>query len=333
MNPETASLPPTDPAQPLWHSGSGLKPIFVGPNGIRAGWRLLIFLAIYAVLGLVQTLIPSPLGHYQTGVAVLMPGPVAWDQGLGFAFIIVAFAVMARIERRRISDYGLPLRWARGKNLWLGTLLGFLSVSGPLLVIFALRGFRITGLAIHGNTILTAMLAWAAACVIIGLCEESLFLGYPLFTLTTGIGFWPAAIVMSALFALSHMSNPGETPLGILSIVLFGLLLCFFVRRSGDLWIAVGFHTGYNWALQFYGVHDSGFAPYHNLFNSQFSGPAWLTGGSVGPEASIFTPITLVIVGILFSLRYREVRYRPEAAARRGEVDTSAQSLTGGTSP
>ena len=317
MNPQAASPPATDLFQPPSHSGSRLKPIFVGPNGIRAGWRLLIFLAIYAALVTMQTLIAPRLGQQPTP-GVIMAGPAGWGEGLGFVFVMIAAAVMARIERRKISEYGLPLRLALRKNFWLGALLGFLSISGALLAIFVLHGFRITGLAIHGTTILTATLAWTAACVAIGLCEESVFRGYPLFTLTTGIGFWPAAILMSALFGLAHWFNPGETPFGVLMVVLIGLLMCFFVRRSGNLWIPVGFHAGFDWGETFfYGVHDSGFAPYHNLFNSQFSGPAWLTGGSAGPEASVFALLALAVVGILFSFRYREVRYRPEAAAKR----------------
>jgi hypothetical protein len=52
-------------------------------------------------------------------------------------------------------------------------------------------------------------------------------------------------------------------------------------------------------------------APDHNLFNSAFSGPQWLTGGTVGPEASMFTPIVLLIVAIVFSLVYRENQYHP----------------------
>ena len=52
----------------------------------------------------------------------------------------------------------------------------------------------------------------------------------------------------------------------------------------------------------FYGVPDSGVAPYHNLFNCSFHGPRWLTGGTVGPEASIFTPVMLVRVAIIFTL-------------------------------
>jgi hypothetical protein len=56
-------------------------------------------------------------------------------------------------------------------------------------------------------------------------------------------------------------------------------------------------------------VADSGLAPYHNLFNSSFHGPVWLTGGSVGPEASVFTPVVLLVVAILFSRVYRENCY------------------------
>jgi membrane protease YdiL (CAAX protease family) len=246
MNPQAASLPATDLVQPPSHSGSKLRPIFVGPNGIRAGWRLLICLAIYAALVTMQSLIAPRLGQ-QPLPGVMMAGPVGWGEGLAFVFIMIAAAVMARIERRKISDYGLPLRLALRKNFWLGTLLGFLSISGALLAILALHGFRITGLAIHGTTILTATLAWTGACVAIGLCEESVFRGYPLFTLTTGIGFWPAAILLSALFGLAHVFNPGETPTGVLTVVLVGLLSCFFVRRSGDLWIPVGFHAGFDW--------------------------------------------------------------------------------------
>jgi membrane protease YdiL (CAAX protease family) len=328
MDPQTASLPASDLAQPPSRSGSGLRPIFVGPNGIRAGWRLLIFLAIYAALVTIQGLIAPRLGQQPTP-GVIMAGPAGWGEGLGFVFVMIAAAVMARIERRKISDYGLPLRLALRKNFWLGALLGFLSISGALLAISALHGFRITGLAIYGTTILTATLAWTGACVAIGLCEESVFRGYPLFTLTTGIGFWPAAILMSALFGLAHLFNPGETPTGVLMVVLIALLMCFFVRRSGNLWLAVGFHAGFDWGETFfYGVHDSGFAPYHNLFNSQFSGPTWLTGGGAGPEASVFTLIALVIVGILFSLRYREVRYRPEAVSKQLGNHTSTAVAT-----
>jgi hypothetical protein len=117
--------------------------------------------------------------------------------------------------------------------------------------------------------------------------------------------------LLSAGFGLAHIGNPGESKAGLFSVVLFGLLFCLFLRRTGNLWWAVGFHAGWDWGQTFfYGVPDSGIPPYHNLFNCTFAGKAWLTGGSVGPEASIFTPIVLCIVAILFARVYRKNCYQ-----------------------
>ena len=183
--------------------------------------------------------------------------------------------------------------------------------TSRLLAIFALHGFHLTGMGIHGTTILWATAEWVATFVIVGLSEEFSFRGYLQYTLTMGIGFWPAAILMSLIFGLVHMRNPGETKVGVLSVVVFGLLFCLFLRRTGDLWLPVGFHAGWDWGQTFfYGVPDSGLLPYHNLLNCSFSGPAWLTGGSVGPEASVFTPIVLGVVAVLFACAYRQNRYQ-----------------------
>jgi hypothetical protein len=184
-----------------------------------------------------------------------------------------------------------------------------------VLAIFAAHGVRFTSAAIHGTAILTAAAAWGLAFLLSGLAEEFLFRGYGQFTLTTGMGFWPSAFLLSGLFGLVHGTNGGETVLGDLSVVSFGLLLCLFLRRTGNLWCAVGFHLGYDWGQTFlYGVPNSGLLPSQNLLNASFSGPRWLTGGTVGPEASILCPIVLAIVAIVFTLKYRNACYRPLSA-------------------
>jgi membrane protease YdiL (CAAX protease family) len=217
---------------------------------------------------------------------------------------------MARIERREFGRYGLPVRSAFRKDFWIGAMAGFAAISATLLAIFAFQGFRLAGLAIHGQTIVSATLAWGLTFILVGLAEEFAFRGYLQFTLTTGIGFWPSALVLSLLFGLAHMGNPGESNAGVLSVVCFGLLFCLFLRRTGNLWWAVGFHAGWDWGQTFfYGVPDSGIAPYHNLFSSSFNGSRWLTGGTVGPEASVFAPITLAVVAIVFTRFYRDTRY------------------------
>ncbi len=233
-----------------------------------------------------------------------------------FCFILaVAAWTMSKIEGRRLGQYGLPRSEALRKNFWVGLMIGLLATSSTVLAIFALHGVRFTSAEIHGTAILIAAAAWGLAFLLSGLAEEFLFRGYAQFTLTTGMGFWPSAFLLSGLFGLVHATNGGETVLGDVSVVSFGLLLCLFLRRTGNLWCAVGFHLGYDWGQTFlFGVPNSGLLPSQNLLNASLSGPHWLTGGTVGPEASIFCPIVLAIVAIVFSLKYRDARYRPLSA-------------------
>jgi membrane protease YdiL (CAAX protease family) len=290
--------------------------MFRGPNGIRAGWRVLIFLALVAACGIVLFAAVSlaarlaGAGRAQFNASSLTPLGTILTEGAILVLTVIPALIMAKIEGRKFGEYGLPARSAFGKNFWIGGLVGFLAISGCLLAIFALHGFRLSGLAIHGQTLITATVAWSVAFIIVGLAEEFSFRGYLQYTLTSGMGFWWSAILLSALFGLAHAGNPGESKFGLLSVVCFALLFCLFLRRTGNLWWAVGFHAGWDWGQTFfYGVADSGMAPYHNLFNSRFSGPVWLTGGSVGPEASVFTPMALAIVAILFSRIYRKNLY------------------------
>jgi len=309
-------IPKLQPAAaPVATSAPHPRPtIFRGPNGIRAGWRVAIFLAIaFALILVAAAVLRMFIPGARTGmeVSAITPLGLILIEGPLLFFTAIPALFMAQIERRKFGQYGLPVRFAFGKDFWVGTVAGFLAISACLLGIFALHGFHLTGLSIHGSTIASATAAWGATFILVGLAEEFSFRGYLQYTLSTGMGFWPPAFLLSALFGLAHMGNPGETWFGLFSVVLFGLLFCVFLRRTGNLWWAVGFHAGWDWGQTFfYGVPDSGLAPYHNLFGSAFSGPRWLTGGSVGPEASVFTPIVLVIVAILFTRVYRENRYQ-----------------------
>jgi uncharacterized protein len=310
--PENPQLSPSAPIVPAAPEPPPYT-IFRGPNGIRAGWRILIFLGVLAGILVVLSLMVAALTHGKRasfGLSQLTPSALSLSEGVTFLVVALAALIMARIERRRWGQYGLPLLSAFRKDFWIGTIVGLAAISGCLLAIFFLHGFHITGLNIHGSTIPLATAAWCLTFVIVGLSEEFTFRGYLQYTLTTGMGFWPAAIVMSVLFAAAHTGNPGESKTGVASVFLFGMLFCLFLRRRGTLWWGVGFHAGWDWGQTFfYGVPDSGLQPLHNLLDSAFHGPTWLTGGTVGPEASIFTPIVLLIVAIMFASVYREGLY------------------------
>jgi uncharacterized protein len=305
----------TTPAQPIRRQPtSSMQSIFAGPGGLRSGWRVLIFLALLAVLlgGMVLIGHGGPQGireaYKHMGEVVVTPIMMGVSEAIAFALVCVATLVMGRIEHRKFAEYGLPMRLALGKDFGVGCLAGFAAISGTLFVMFLLHAYRITGLALHGKAILYSMVGWGIAFLMAGLCEEFLNRGYLQYTLASGIGFWPAALVMSGVFAFGHAFNPRENLTGVASVLLFGLLLCFFLQRSGNLWCAVGFHTAYDWGQTFFGVPDSGITPYHNVLSSAFSGPHWLTGGIVGPEASILTPAALALVALGVNRYYRGVQ-------------------------
>ena len=135
------------------------------------------------------------------------------------------------------------------------------------------------------------------------------------FTLTTGIGFWPAALLLSALFAAAHYRNSGESAFGLFQVAAFGIFACIALQRTGNLWWPIGLHAAWDWGQTFfYGVPDSGLKATHNFLHSEFNGPKWLTGGSTGPEATIFSLVALTIASLLILRRYPEVRY-PDPAA------------------
>lgn len=302
----------------------GLKSIFVGPDGLRAGWRVLMFIALFAVLfgsfvliraGGLQSFREQYRNQSHITITPLLMGG---SEAITLLFLSVAALVMGKLEHRKFGEYGLPLRKVLGKDFWIGSLTGFVTLSGTLLTIFLLHGFRVTGLAIHGKTILSSLIGWGIAFLLAALVEEFLFRGYIQYTLSSGIGYWPAACVMSGLFGLGHFFNSNENAVGLVAVAMFGLLLCLFLRRTGNLWCAVGFHLGYDWGQMFYGVPDSGIVPYHNLLSSILSGPQWLTGGMVGPEASVLTPIALLVVALIFSHYYR----RDSRSDRKTAVDT-----------
>jgi membrane protease YdiL (CAAX protease family) len=299
MDTETAPSPPSNP----------LKPIFFSDRGLRAGWRLLIFLVI--VYG-----VPSLIGRVLARLAKGQPaGPPPsiqpWIQLIAgtVAFLWVLFVtwIMSRIEHRRVGEYGLPLvrtaapRFLTGYFLW-----GFLPLALVLLVLRAFGVFYFGTLSLHGAQILSWAGIWALVFLSVGLFEEFTFRGYLLHTLADGLGFWPAAIVLALGFGYVHMGNPGETRVGIAAASLFALFAAVTLWRTGNLWLAVGAHAGWDWGQSFFfGVSDSGLQVQGHLLNPHIQGPDWLTGGSVGPEGSVVTLVLWALMTLLFILLYR----------------------------
>jgi membrane protease YdiL (CAAX protease family) len=321
-----------NPTAPAPASASTLRSVFFNERGLRAGWRLVIFAAILAALWFVSvsafSLLSTAMGAPQGQAAAGSPLWLSLAEMAYFIPVLLATWIMSKIERQRVGTYGLPLaksalpRFAVGYVAW-----GFVPLTVVLLTMRLLGVFYFGGLSVHGRDAFYWAAAWGLMFLSVALLEEYLFRGYALYTLADGVGFWPATVILAVAFARVHMGNGGESRIGIAGVLLFAIFASATLRRTGNLWLAVGAHAGWDWGESFfYGVSDSGFQAPGHLFNPRVQGPDWLSGGSVGPEGSIVTLIFWALMTVGFLLFYRP-RRGPSVIGTAGEGLSGVGSL------
>jgi uncharacterized protein len=289
--------------------------IFRNEHGLRAGWRLLIYLVIVIGISMAITVAMRRLGGTPRGTPTVSVGIT--QELVGFGLVFGAAIFMSWLEKRRIGEYGLPAAELFGGKFWLGFLLGLVEISVLVGLIAAFGGYSFGSLALQGSGILRWGLLHLVLFIFVGLFEEFLFRGYTQFTLADGIGFWPAAIILSVLFGAVHLGNPGEGWVGAASVVLVGLFFCFTLQRTGSLWYAVGLHASFDWGESYlYSVPNSGTFLEGHLSNAILhSGPKWLTGGTVGPEGSVFCFLTMGLQFLVVAWLFPKKKPEPQAIA------------------
>ncbi len=302
----SASSPPS--ASFLEKSGgrdSPLHGVFLGPKGIYPGIRWLTYLAMAWVVFQVEGWLVMSL---QSHLGVLWWRMII-EASMMLAAILPAF-VMARIEDRPFGDFGLPARCAFGQKFWVGTLWGLTSLSALMLLLRVTGALEFGALQLHGARIWKFAAFYALLFLFAALFEDFLMRGYSQWVLSQGMSFWPTAAFLSAAFGYIHGRNPGETPTGLVAAGLIGFFFCLTLRRTGDLWWAVGFHMAWDWGESYlYSVPDSGSLLPGHLISSSFHGPDWLTGGSVGPEGSYLVFVVIGALWFVFNRAYPQVKY------------------------
>lgn len=338
-------IPPPPTPDHGTSGGSGLRRIFAGPYGLRAGWSTLLFV----VFTFIFMLATAPVVSTLTGIgrngrpAELTPFTALVSEVIQVLSLLAAGALMARIERRRLRDYFLADR--RGLPHFLSGLgIGFIALS-VLVGALAAGGWLHFG---HGGIPLSQTLGfglvWAVVFLLTGFFEEGGFRCYLQFTFTRGInfwwalgivgaacsivalrrvgpeawgiyivallgvlpclwlhtqrsadsGFWQASWATSTLFGFVHITNGGETWIGIFSAAAIGFIFCVSVWVTGSAWWAIGCHAAWDWAETFfYGTANSGLVAKGHFLSTAPAGNVFWSGGTDGPEGSI------LILGIL----------------------------------
>jgi membrane protease YdiL (CAAX protease family) len=231
-------------------------------------------------------------------------------KGLLAFFIALATLIVSRLEKRPLSSYGIPLRQAFGLKFWEGMIWGFSVLSLVLLILRASGCLRVDSIGIPTTKFLPWALAWGATFLAVSFHEEFTFRGYWLFMMSRQLRFWRAALLLSAIFGAAHLGNHGENAIGILHVFMTGMLFCLMIRRTGNLWFAIGYHAAWDWAQTFfYGTPDSGLLGVGRFLNSSVHGSDWITGGAVGPEGSILSIVALLLCATLIHLRFPNAHY------------------------
>ena len=246
------------------------------------------------------------------------PGAFVWIESIGaFAAFVATWAVV-RVGQRRFGDLGYKRDRAL-RQLAIGSLFGLTAVVMLVGGIAALGGFTLGSVTATGARL---AIAWLIAFALVGLAEEMDFRAAGLLTLAEAIGFWPAAILMSIVFAALHyFLKPMENLADVLSVGLLGLFMSYTVLRTGAIWFALGFHALFDYAaIYLFGAPNSG----NNgqpiatkLLSGSYHGPQWLTGGPLGVEASWLVFPLIALLFLSFSFLYRPLRYNPPQSVQK----------------
>lgn len=285
-------------------------------RGVRPGWRAALFVFVAAILMGVGGALLHLAGFTAPGGSAFPPSLLYASELTSLTAVIGASLLMAWLEARNWNEYGMPLNRAFRSHYWVGIPWGIVALF-VLLELMKLAGvFSFGSIILHGAAVLRYGLLWLAGFTLVGLFEEFGFRGYLLRTLSEGLTFWPAAVLLSVAFGLVHWGNHGENLIGVFSAGLIGFFFCFTLRRTGNLWFAIGMHAGWDWAESFlFGTSDSGMVSQGRLAAPVQHGSWWLSGGSVGPEGSVLVFVVIGLLFLVFHLVYPVGRAQPWAVA------------------
>lgn len=268
-------LEPTNTARPLW---------------LRVLQHPLIRLALLGPVFFVLIGISNGFMAQFSASPVKAVGAAAGMALLGLA---IYRAFVRLVEQRPVRELSLS---GMGRELGAGVLIGAGLCVVCFVILMLLGTYRIDGL----NPVLVVLPALAMA-ISSGVLEELMWRGGLFRIVEESLGSWIALAVSALVFGLSHYAPVEGALWGAFAITIeAGLLLAAAYMVTRRLWISIGLHMAWNFVQSgvFSGV-VSGAVNHPGLLKSTVEGPAILTGGTFGLEASIVAVLVCIAAGIL----------------------------------
>jgi hypothetical protein len=173
--------------------------------------------------------------------------------------------------------------------------IGLALFSVIVAVAAALKVYRIVGIG-DADFLLIAVITNGLFPAV---SEELLYRGIIFRWFEEFAGTWAALLISSVLFGAAHFQNPNASVLAAVGVALEGgLLLGGAYMLTRRLWLPMGIHA--SWNVTQGGVFDIPISgnDAHGLVEAQLEGPAVLSGGGFGLEASLIA----IVISTLFAL-------------------------------
>ncbi|MFJ8043278.1 lysostaphin resistance A-like protein [Kitasatospora sp. NPDC096147] len=265
----------------------------------------------------------SPLGWMVTGLlgVGLVSGLTAAGPGplplVGAAGAVLVYRwVMRRQAGRPVPEIA---RRGAGRELLVGGGIGLGFILVPVLLLLLFGGYSLSW---AGRGLLPVLWTTVVVQLAGAVTEELLFRGVALQALEQLWGSRAAVAVTALFFGVAHLGAAEATLWSAVAVAVeAGVLLgaAFLWRRS--IWFAAGLHFTWNAAEQLLGIPVSGHTP-EGLFTLDVHGPALLTGGGFGLEASILPVLLGTAIAVPMLRRaHRAGGVRPRARAGNRATD------------
>jgi membrane protease YdiL (CAAX protease family) len=294
-----------------------MRYVFINEFGrLRSGWRLLIFAAAFIALSIliatVLRVILVLIGPHASSNVSKFIAEMVFRAGLLGAALGAGYVCARFLEGLPWRSLGLTLHRGWFRDLVFGFAIGFASLVVAVAV--ASKGFSFSLGNTGWSSIIKSMIGSAVILFVAALAEEAMFRGYGLQTLSRAKLAWLGVLLTSVPFALGHLSNPNVVPgVTFANTAIAGVWLAAAYLRTRSLWLALGVHWSWNWALGwFFGLPISGLQLVSNpLLLTKDNGPKWLTGGTYGIEGGVACTIALVLFTV-FLWKTRLLSATPE---------------------
>lgn len=235
--PETATTVQPEPAPLLPSHGPepeepyrGLRWMFIGPEGLRAGWSVALFIGLFIIFadGLNYVL---NLAHLNPSKGTFAPGVAFVGEVSQLLLLLLIVFILSRVERRRLAEYNLlgPRRLPRFS---IGLITGFAALS-LLVAGLSVGGWMHFGpVALSGGQIFLYAAEWGAVFLLVGCFEEGFARCYLLYTLARGLNFWWGAGLVAGTCLLVSLNPKANGLWGAYAAALLGLIPCLWLQLA-----------------------------------------------------------------------------------------------------